>query len=137
MSRSGYSYDNENVALWRGQVASAIRGKRGQAMLRDLIEALDAMPVKALIEGDLVNDSGSVCALGALGQKRGVDLDGLDTYDYAALGRTFDIAHQLAQEVMFENDEGHWKETPEQRWQRVRDWATKHLRAETVSVAHE
>jgi hypothetical protein len=60
-----------------------------------------------------------------LGQKRGVDLNSLDTYDYDGLGKTFNIAHQLAQEVMYENDEGHWKETDEERWTRVRAWAAK------------
>lgn len=135
MSRSGYTDDCENLAMWRGQVASAIRGKRGQTMLRDLVQALDAMPVKALIAGDLVTDDGCVCALGALGQKRGVNLDSLDTYDYDELGKTFDIAHQLAQEVMYENDEGHWKETPEQRWARVRAWAVKQIRVTPEEAA--
>ena len=47
MSRSGYSddYEPSNIAMWRGQVASAMRGKRGQAFLRELIEALDAFPI--------------------------------------------------------------------------------------------
>lgn len=128
MSRSGYTDDCENVAMWRGQVASAIRGKRGQTMLRDLVAALDAMPEKVLIKGDLVTEDGCVCALGALGQKRGVNLDALDTYDYDELGKTFNIAHQLAQEVMYENDEGHWKETDEERWARVRRWAANLIR---------
>lgn len=130
MSRSGYTDDCENVAMWRGQVASAIRGKRGQAMLRDLVTALDTMPVKALITGDLVTDDG-VCALGALGQKRGVDLGTIDTYEYDELGIAFNIARQLAQEVMYENDEGGgWRgrETPEERWARVRNWAAKQIR---------
>jgi hypothetical protein len=138
MSRSGYSDDCENVAMWRGQVASAIRGKRGQTMLRDLVAALDAMPVKALVAGDLVTDDGCVCALGALGQKRGVNLDSLDTYDYDELGKAFDIAHQLAQEVMYENDEGGgWRgrETPEERWARVRNWAAKQIRVTPEEAA--
>ena len=38
MSRSGYSDDLDNWDLirWRGQVSSAIRGKRGQGFLREL-----------------------------------------------------------------------------------------------------
>lgn len=46
MSRSGYSDDIDNWDLikWRGQVASAIRGKRGQLFLRELLAALDALP---------------------------------------------------------------------------------------------
>ena len=45
MSRSGYSDDDEDgrLAMWRGAVQSAIRGKRGQAALRELLTALDAM----------------------------------------------------------------------------------------------
>lgn len=133
MSRSGYSDDLDPLDLgrWRGQVKSAIRGKRGQQFFRELIVALDAMPEKKLVRGDLEDESGCVCALGALGKHRSVPLDLLDTYDYDQLGQTFDIAHQLAQEVMFENDEGTWqRETPEERWQRMRDWAAKHLRAD-------
>lgn len=107
MSRSGYCDDLDTLDLgrWRGQVASAIRGKRGQQFLRDLIAALDALPEKELIAGDLVNDEGCVCALGALGKARNVDLSSIDTYEYHALGDMFNIAHQLAQEVMYENDE--------------------------------
>ena len=54
MSRSGYSDDAENVAMWRGQVANATRGRRGQKLLRDMVAALDAMPDKRLFQGHLV-----------------------------------------------------------------------------------
>ena len=57
MSRSGYSDDLETWQLikWRGQVMSAIRGKRGQKFLRELLAALDAMPKKILITEDLID----------------------------------------------------------------------------------
>lgn len=68
MSRSGYcdDYDCDPLPLgrWRGQVASAIRGKRGQAFLRELVAALDAMPEKRLIANDL-EQAGNVCAIAA------------------------------------------------------------------------
>ncbi len=50
MSRSGYVDDIDNLALinWRGAVKSAIQGKRGQAFLRALVDALDAMPETSL-----------------------------------------------------------------------------------------
>jgi hypothetical protein len=57
MSRSGYTEeceDNWQTIRWRGAVKSAIRGKRGQAFLREMLAALDAMPEKRLIAGDLV-----------------------------------------------------------------------------------
>jgi len=129
MSRSGYSDEwDKSVAMWRGVIASASRGKRGQRFFRDLVAALDAMPVKALVAGELQTTDGAVCALGALGRHRGHDLTAVDTYDHDALGETFDIARQLAAETMYENDERAWQETPEQRWTRVRKWAVSQIR---------
>src|ERR1700728_236304 len=127
MSRSGYSDDCEGVALWRGTVASAIRGRRGQAFLHELIESLDALPEKRLIRDALWIDdpacaTRSVCAIGSVGHQRGINMNELDAHDYDALADTFGIAHHLVQEIEFMNDEYVWPETPEQRWQRIRDW---------------
>lgn len=127
MSRSGYSDDCENVAMWRGVIASASRGKRGQAFFRALVEALDAMPEKRLVEGDLETAEGAVCALGCLGKARGADLGNVDTYDYDQLGELFNIAPQLAQEVMFVNDETWRVTTPRERWAAVRTWAARQI----------
>lgn len=132
MSRSGYHDDLDILDLgrWRGQVASAIRGKRGQAFLKEMIEALDALPEKRLIKNEIVEGC-EVCALGAVGKKRGLDLDSLDPHDHDGLGNTFGVAHQLVQEIEWENDEGGWNETPEQRWTRVRAWVSGQLRSTT------
>ena len=43
----------DTTGLWRANVARALRGRRGQAALRDLREALLALPEKRLIEGAL------------------------------------------------------------------------------------
>ena len=72
MSRSGYIDDygcggrEEQWALirWRGAVASAIRGKRGQKFLRDVLAAMDELPEPTLISDELEKD-GQVCAIGA------------------------------------------------------------------------
>jgi hypothetical protein len=104
MSRSGYSDDNEGVNLWRGAVNSAIHGKRGQALLRDLLAALDAMPEKRLVAGKLEAD-GEFCALGVVGQARGMNLATIDTSDVESLGPKFNIAEALAREIMWVNDE--------------------------------
>lgn len=136
MSRSGYSDDCDplDFGRWRAQVRSAIRGKRGQAFFRELLGALDAMPDKRLISSDLQDANGCMCALGVLAEKKGA-LAGLDTYDWGQLGRTFDIAHQLAQEVMYENDEGAWRqETPEERWHRMRAWVVSQMIANTEAT---
>lgn len=135
MSRSGYCDDIEDNWLhiiWRGQVASATRGKRGQALLREALEALDAMPEKKLIAHELRNE-GAVCTLGALGQKRGVDMDALDPEDYDGIAGVFGVAHQLIQEIEFMNDEANWNATPEQRWKFMRDWVASQIREQVPS----
>ena len=139
MSRSGYTDDCENFAMWRGMVASATRGKRGQRFLRELLDALDTMPEKRLISGELQQDDGEVCAIGALGVKRGIPVKDLDPDDPLAVADIFDIAPCLAQEVVFMNDEYYDQRltddkkayrdyTPEERWQKMRDWIEKQIK---------
>lgn len=125
--------------MWRGQVASATRGKRGQAFLAELLAALEAMPEKRLIENDL-RKSGEVCTLGAIGAKRGVDLEALDPEDYDSIAEKFGIAHQLVQEIEYENDEGGPylpEETPEARWIRMRDWVKSQLKVVVAAQREE
>lgn len=163
MSRSGYSDDcDDPLALgrWRGRVASALRGKRGQAMLRELAASLDAMPDKRLIAHELKAD-GEFCTLGVLGAARGLDLERLDPEDYDQVAAAFGIAPCMAQEIVYENDEAfddwefvevpifgpvrpYWpeygrhfmtirmpkKDAAAQRWKHMRAWVAKHLREE-------
>lgn len=136
--------------MWRGMVASATRGKRGQQFFRDLLAALDAMPEKRLI-ADLLEDgpTGEVCAIGALGKARGIDMTGMDPECPEQVAPAFNIAECLAQEVVYMNDEysqriytelpgptQYWRShgyhsreiTPEERWQHIRDWVSKQIR---------
>lgn len=139
MSISGYyddwdfdwDFDWWSHIRWRGQVASAIRGKRGQAFLRELIEALDAMPEKRLIANNLEH-AGNVCAIGSVGVKRGVDMSEIDPEDYDRVAAVFGIAHQLVQEIEFMNDEGVYCLTDEERWQKMRAWVVSLLRDEAT-----
>lgn len=151
MSRSGYSEDSDDqwaMIRWRGYVASAIRGKRGQAFLREMLAALDAMPDKKLIARELEQD-GSVCAIGAVGKARGVDMSALEPEDYDQVARAFGINAKLAQEIVWMNDEAVWWETdengkairegvgfktitPEGRWRQMRAWVASKV-AETSS----
>lgn len=134
MSRSGYSEDCDQDWQWimyRGRVASAIHGKRGQAFLLELIAALDAMPDKKLIAGELRDDSGRVCAIGSVGAARGMDIDAIDYEDNDAVAAHFGIARAMVCEIEFINDEDvpYWviEENPEERWRRVRAWAERNL----------
>ena len=140
MSRSGYIEDDyEYAALYRGCVARAIRGKRGQRALIDIISALDEMPDKKLIASSFSCEEGD-CVLGAMARKRGVNMDDLevvsdefgdDTANSREVGRRLEIAPSMAAEAMYENDEGSYNcETPEQRWTRMRSWAVSNLKKE-------
>jgi hypothetical protein len=127
MSRSGYSEDCEHIALWCGAVDRATFGVRGQAFMRKLRDALDAMPVKRLITDAVRNEAGEVCALGA------VDAT-VELYDAEDLARHFGIARALAAEIVYRNDEDcswqrahHVFETPEERWIRMRAWVAKQI----------
>lgn len=131
MSRSGYGeIDNWDLIRWRGQVASSIRGKRGQQLLKELAEAMDAMPTKRLIT-DALESNGEYCALGVIGAKRGIDLKTLDPEHAEDVGKAFNIAHQLAQEVVYLNDEYCQYRTPEERWKYMRQWVEDQLKVKT------
>ncbi len=111
-------------------MASALRGRRGQEFLIELRDALDAMPDKKLIADRLQDTSGCFCTLGVIGAKRGIDMSGLDPNDREAVSAKFGIAEAMAAEIVFENDEAwSWKrETPEQRWVRMREWVGQQIR---------
>lgn len=132
MSRSGYSDDCENINLWRGNVERTINGARGQAFLLELVHALEEMPEKRLIQDSLLYGK-EVCALGAVGLKRGIDMASLNPEEPEDVGRAFGISSMLAQEIVFENDEKMQRQTPEERWKRMHAWAKDHLKASTVA----
>ncbi len=133
MSRSGYSDDCEHLGLWRGAVHRAITGYRGQHLLKKLRVALEALPSKRLIADDIKDEHGDVCALGALDPT-------VAEYSATYLAEHFGIAHALAAEIVYMNDEyptSWWEgntrhdETPEKRWTRMRDWVASLITPDT------
>lgn len=137
MSRSGYSEDYGCDDQWeliryRGAVTSAIKGARGQAFLKDLLAALDAMPEKRLVHGYL-EQSGEVCALGAIGRARGLDLakfrsDPDDDSSTLNMADALNIAKALAREIVFENDDALDRCTPEVRFSYMRQWVAAQIK---------
>jgi hypothetical protein len=122
MSRSGYS-DDGGTELYRANIDRALKGKRGQDFLKELVKALDALPNKRLIAGDLSRE-GEVCAIGALGLYKNIDIVDIDPEDPQRVAKMFNVSESMAREVVFENDEATYTiETPEARWQRMRNWA--------------
>lgn len=145
MSRSGYSDDcgGWDLICWRGAVKSALKGRRGQAFLLELRAALDAMPDKRLVTDTLEAD-GQFCTLGVLGAKRGIDMSSIDSHCRESVSEAFGIAEAMAAEIVFENDEhpGNYEpqadgrskwvaESPERRWQRMRNWVESNIKEVT------
>jgi hypothetical protein len=140
MGRSGYSddygCDDNSLYLYRGAVASAFRGKRGQAFLLEALAALDAMPEKKLAAESLKFEDGAVCTLGAVAVRRGLDADKIEkldaqfedeNQDYVA--KEFGIATCMVREIVYMNDEATYRaETPEQRFERMRAWIVSEVR---------
>ena len=172
MSRSGYTDDCDDYLAMGRAIATrnkAMRGKRGQAFLSEMLTVLDAMPVKELVREALVDGYDpyliaieatpprsfwreeepkpfcGVCALGAVGQARGLAMAHLDPHEPEMVAAAFGITATMAREVVYENDDGgrarreelfgpwplrdyssprflSFPETAAERWARMRKW---------------
>lgn len=130
MGRANYTSDLESKELnmWRGAVASGIRGRRGQQLLKDLRESLLALPVKKLIAEELETNDGEVCALGAVGKLRKIDMKEIDPDDSETVAGVFNVSDALAREIVYQNDEGAWHDTPEERYTRMLEWCQANIK---------
>lgn len=130
MSRSNYNDDcddNWQLIRWRGAVASAMNGSRGQTFLKELLAAMDALPEQKLIAHELEAD-GAVCAIGAVGKARGIDMSILDPEDTETVASVFGVPEAFAREIVYMNDEWKYKEAPEVRYYRMREWVKASIR---------
>lgn len=141
MSRSGYHDDYDNrwqLICWRGAVNSAMNGQRGQAFFREMLIALDALPEPKLVAHHLVKydgptDANMVCAIGAVGLKRNVDMTNIDPEDSSSVAGKFNISDALAREIVYMNDEwGPSKETNTERYYRMRRWIKACIRGPVI-----
>lgn len=136
MSRSNYTdgLDDNILNLYRASVDRALNGKRGQAFLRELAAAMDAMPEKILISGELIDEDGDCCAIGAVCLARGMDASAIASIDYDdpdCVAKAVGIARSMAAEIEYLNDEYFCppQEPPEHRWQRMRNWVDSKITA--------
>lgn len=138
--------------LWDENVRRSINGKRGQRILRELEEALLAMPYKTLVSGAIAYE-GSVCAIGALALhkklKAGLDeetaiaeletesqnvedADGSSVWAKDHLGMTYSLAWSIAHV----NDEGlAYGAKEQQRYEIVLAWVRSHIKREAVPTS--
>ena len=134
MNRSGYAESDDDdvgdadAAEWHRKVVAAMHSTEGQAFLREMAAALDALPGKWLIDGSLVNDDGDCCAIGAVCRARGIATAGMDDDGINCTAERLGVPWPLAAEIAYVNDG--YRETPEARWQRMRRWVDRHIAQE-------
>ena len=137
-----YQDDSGDAEPWMegqqaGALRSAIRGQRGQRLLRDLVAGLEALPSPELSAGALEDeDTGCCCAFGVVRRYRGAAavplyFDPMEAdLDPPHFAEPFDVAPALAWEVVEVNEgssDSNMEAARRQRWERVRAWAVKHL----------
>jgi hypothetical protein len=140
MTRLHYYDDDSDPSqegLAAGALRSAIRGERGQRFIRDLVQALDALPLPDLAAGALEDEeTGCPCAFGAVRRFRGADAVPLWFHPMEEdvtpdnLAKPFNVSKTLAWAVVQVNEDGmigNDEETRRLRWKRVRDWAVRRL----------
>jgi hypothetical protein len=130
-------WDYNVEGLQQGWLRSAIRGKRGQQFLRELVTALDALPTPELCCGALEDaQTGCCCAFGAVRRLRGPENVNLwfhpeeeDMSPYN-LAEPFGVSNTLAWAVVQANEEmaeSNTEQARRRRWADVRAWAAGHL----------
>lgn len=155
--RIGYSDEEDypgQFGLWQGNCQRSLKGKAGQAALRELEAALLALPSKRLIAGEFEDADGEVCSIAALAKHRGIDSGQIEAnpeYDMEQVGVELGMPRLVAWKVVEMNDlhfngkdllfaEGPYRwpgeqpyayieVTPEQRYERMLAWVREQLRS--------
>ena len=145
MSRSCYSDDFGDdfpgqMELYRANVERSIRGAFGQQRLKELRDALRALPVKEL-QADIFatgsNEAPQVCALGAWAlAKCGGDVEKAremvrsddDDHDTAEALKSHGWPRLVVFDTIYQNDQ-EWSrfETPARRYERVLAWVESQI----------
>lgn len=149
--RIGYADEEDypgQFGLWQANCLRSLKGKAGQAALRELEQALLALPEKRLIANELQNAEGEVCAVGALAKYKGVTETQADPdCDMEDVGVELGMPRLVAWKVVALNDieidgdyvtaEGPTRYgyplrqfvpvTPEERYERVLAWVRGQL----------
>lgn len=148
MSRSGYSEDYGEdfpgqLELYRANVERSIGSKAGQARLRELRDALLALPEKRLAGDVFAPASGEACALGVWAKQYIPDAEEVrrfdgDDDDTATLLKPFGWPRLVVKDLVYANDGENYvyeEHLGPHRWPQSysyrSDWPLLHGRDET------
>ncbi len=129
--RLSYSEEEDypgQFGLWQGNCKRSLKGKDGQAELKELRAALLALPEKRLIHGSLIDADGEVCAVGAYARYKGLNLSKFDPEsDTDDVGIEAGMPKLVAWKVVEMNDMELDTETPEKRYEKMLTWVESQL----------
>ena len=110
--------------LWQGNCERSLRGRQGQQELKELKAALLALPDKSLLYKTLYDEEGGVCAVGAYGRHKGLDLTKFDVdSETDEVGIEAGMPKLVAWKVVEMNDILFDRTfTPEQRYEGMLAW---------------
>lgn len=116
-------------ALYQANCDRSVHGKQGQKSLRELEQALLALPDKRLIADELETQEGEVCAIGALKRFKGIEHVQHDPeVDMDMIGVELGMPRLVAWSVVALNDHEYDYMTPEQRYTAMLNWVQHQLR---------
>lgn len=126
---------------WQGRRKAVLNGRPAQTHFRELEAALLALPEKQLIASAICDESGAVCALGAVAVYRGMPRDALheewlnyeeeqgSEWGAAYFGQDkFGMTGTLAWIIAEQNDEGFGQRSPEGRYEAMLEWVRDRIR---------
>lgn len=137
-------------ALWQHNLWAALKGKRGQAALREVRDALLALPDKRLIAGAACEvkwddndrpEKAEFCLIGAYAFHKRVkggeapekvieELAAIESeWETQDAGRKVGLVGTLAWELAYRNDEEYAGLTPEQRYAETLTWVESQIQS--------
>ena len=149
MSRITYAEPNsleEELRCWafEGNMARAIKGKKGQRILKELEAALLALPKKRLISDQFATPEGDVCAWAALllsrtlaagasrqeamgAMEKQIDFEPNGWNAISGPSQVLKICVPLVWAIVERNEEYRGK-TPEETYERVLNWVQSNIK---------
>lgn len=118
------------AAFYHANTARSLQGKKGQASLRELEQALLALPEKRLVSGEFETPEGEVCAIGALKRFKGVEhVEHDPSTDMDLVGEELGMPRLVAWMVVARNDHSFEDLNDDERYRAMLGWVRHQLRS--------
>lgn len=136
---------------WQENSRRAFASERGQKALRELRDALAALPRRRLLGGQFADifeqddESiivGDVCAIGALAKFKGMEFtshhgtEDFDGFETAAIGKKLGMSYVMAYDIAYRNDEIYDSLGASERWWTMYGWLTAKINGRELPTTY-